>query len=118
MSNRMDITKHGLEYNEDKERIRHALNGELPVRIKDRSCKEYRPAGKEECDKYILFLYDKAVYNCIAGEKMINMYNYIVEKNEIQVSKPELLISREIENLHDTGYEYEPTTKIREPKCE
>lgn len=45
----------------DKERVRHALDGELICGESERGF-GYAPAPKEECDAYILSVVDKWVY--------------------------------------------------------
>lgn len=54
---------------EIRERIRHAMNGELP-QGEDENGTVYRSASREECDKYILAAYDKAVYHCLEANMM------------------------------------------------
>ena len=46
----------------DKERIRHALKGELMIG-EDENGFVYEPAPREECEAYILRAYDNCVYH-------------------------------------------------------
>lgn len=53
----------GQAFNKDKERIKHALKGEL-VCGESESGFEYAAAPKEECEEYILQAFDNAVFQC------------------------------------------------------
>ena len=53
----------GQCFNLDKERIKHALKGELLCGESEEGFK-YAPAPKEECEEYILAAFDNAVFQC------------------------------------------------------
>ncbi len=50
----------------DKERVLHALKGELMVE-ENADGFIYEPASKEECDEYIISAFDNAVYHVFEG---------------------------------------------------
>lgn len=53
----------GQCFNMDKERIKHALKGEL-VCGENEDGFIYESASQEECEKYILSAFDNAVFHC------------------------------------------------------
>ena len=54
----------GQACNFDKERIKHALRGELMC-DEDENGFVYAPASQEECERYILRAYDECVYQAL-----------------------------------------------------
>lgn len=72
--------KLGTAFEYDKERIKHALNGEIMVGENEHGF-IYDKCSKEEADKYILSAFDNAVYQVLKSnasacvlEKMIEGY--------------------------------------------
>ena len=53
----------GQCFNMDKERIKHALQGELVCGENEKGF-IYTSASKEECERYILSAFDNAVFQC------------------------------------------------------
>lgn len=53
----------GQCFNMDKERIKHALKGELVCRESEDGFK-YAAAPQEECERFILSAFDNAVFQC------------------------------------------------------
>lgn len=53
----------GQCFNMDKERIKHALRGELVCGESENGF-EYAPAPQEECEKFIISAFDNAVFQC------------------------------------------------------
>lgn len=53
----------GQCFNMDKERIRHALKGEL-ICGESEDGFNYAAATKEECEKFIMSAFDNAVFQC------------------------------------------------------
>jgi len=68
----------------DKERIKHALNGELIVG----ECEEgfmYGHFPKEDCDAYILSAFDNAVYHALQSMQSSRAVDRILEEKGIAI---------------------------------
>ena len=86
----------------DKERIKHALKGEL-ICGETEDGFEYTPASKEDCEEYIISAFDNAVYWAIemadSGKAIENALKpipdkgyferYVEEKNKIAMERVE-----------------------------
>lgn len=99
---------------EIKERIRHAMNGELP-QGEDENGTIYKSASREECDKYILAAYDQAVYHCLEANKFGKVYDKILEKNGIKPTMKEIVLLKADEDAKKTEYEFEPFVDFTKP---
>lgn len=100
----------GQAFKYDKERIKHALKGEV-FAGEDENGFIYKTAQKEVCDREILELFDGAVYQCmkalasgralerVAKEKMHTSGKDFIQKYMKYEAE---------ENLKDTDYGYEP----------
>ena len=69
----------------EKERIRHALNGEV-VCGEDDNGFIYKPASKEECDRLILNIYDglvRSFMNSLASERAYLRLIEAIKKKEM-----------------------------------
>ena len=97
----------GQVMNMEKERIKHALQGELMV-DEDENGFVYKKAPKEKCDRFILGAFDNAVHSCIEAYKFGRVYDYILEKNGIQISMQDIALSKAIEDCKPEDYQYEP----------
>lgn len=91
----------------DKERIKHALKGEL-LCGEDENGFIYASASKEECDKYILQAYDNVVYHAKqAMDSGRALDRLIADENiEIDFHKYIKYMCEEQEKFND--YDYEP----------
>ena len=69
----------GQMFNKDKERIRHALNGEI-LCGEDENGFIYQKASKEECDKYILSTFDNAVFEVQRANTSGRALNRIIKE--------------------------------------
>lgn len=70
----------GQCFNMDKERIRHALKGELICGESENGF-EYAPASKEECEKFILLAFDNAVFQCKQALDSGRVHERILKEN-------------------------------------
>ena len=96
----------GKIFNMDKERIKHALRGEL-VYSEGEDGFIYRPASKEECDEFILRKFDNVVFQLLESYKFGRIYDYILEKNGVKYSISDILLSKAIEDCKPEDYQYE-----------
>lgn len=96
----------GQCFNMDKERIRHALQGELFCEETVEGF-EYGPAPKEECDKYILHAFDNAVFQCseaLAGARALEKM-FIAKNGSINLQKYMRIVEEEKTKYNDYIYE-------------
>ena len=98
----------GQIFNIDKERIKHALAGELLYTDTESGELIYRPASPEECREFILRKFDNAVFHCLEQMKFGRVYDWIIEKNGIHYTIQDILISKRIEDERPCDYQYEP----------
>lgn len=98
----------GQIFNLDKERIKHALMGELLYTEAEDGMTIYRPASKEECREFILRKFDNAVYQCLEQMKFGRVYDRIIEKNGVRYTIQDILISKRLEDEKPCDYQYEP----------
>ena len=96
----------GQKFNMDKERIKHALNGELAY-SKNENGFIYRPAPIEECESFILKTFDNVVYHLLEMTKFGRIYDYLLEKNGIKYSMQDIMIGKAIEDCKPDDYQYE-----------
>jgi len=96
----------GRAFSLDKERIKHALKGELLAGETEEGF-YYKPASREECEKFILGSYDNVVFHCLEAYAFGRIYEHYLEKNGIRLSLSEILISKAIEDMKDQDYQYE-----------
>ena len=96
----------GQMFNEVKEKIKHALNGEMFYAENENGI-IYRPASKEECNDYILKAFDMAVYHCLEANAFGRVYDYLLEKHGVRYTIQEILMSKAVEDLRFQDYKYE-----------
>lgn len=66
----------------DRERLIHALNGELVTGETDDGKFTYGKASKDECDEFILSCYDNAVYHAKTGMHSGRAFEYILKRHK------------------------------------
>ena len=91
----------------DKERIKHALKGELMCgETKDGF--EYTPAPKKECEKYILSAYDEVVLQALTAMRSGRALDRIINNNGIKVNLMDYMrIVAEEEQKETDRYQFE-----------
>lgn len=94
-------------FNMDKERIKHALDGELMYSENEEGI-IYRPASREECRDFILRKFDNVVYHLLESYKFGRIYDYLMEKNGVKYNMQDILLSKAIEDCKPCDYQYEP----------
>ena len=73
-------------FNNDKERIKMALKGEL-LAGEDDSGFVYAKASKEECEAFILSAFDNAVYHCLKCARSGRALEKIMEEHDIKTDE-------------------------------
>lgn len=92
----------------DKERIKHALNGELMCGENEDGEFEYELATKAECDRYIISAFDNAVYQALSANASGRALDTILRRHGIEPSVQEYMEFLEEEKLrYAEDYEYE-----------
>ena len=98
----------GQRFNYDKERIKHALAGEL-LCGEDENGFVYELSTKEECEAYILSAFDEAVFQCLQANDSGRAMERIMRNHGLAINMPEYM--REVEKAHRefNDYVYENT---------
>ena len=101
----------GQVCNCNKERIKHALRGEL-------MCGEgengfiYAPASREECERYILRAYDECVYQALQSMDSGRAVDQLMKNHGLVLGEtyqlPEYMVLVEEEHRRFNDYVYEP----------
>ena len=107
----------GQAFAMDKERIKHALKGELMCGETEEGF-EYAPATKEECDRYILSTFDNAVYHCRQANAGGVVLEGFLNRAGVNINLREYMEAVETEyRKYECDYEYEPEEgEQHEPK--
>ena len=113
----------GQACNFDKERIKHALRGELMC-DEDENGFVYAPASREECERYILRAYDECVYQ--ASQSMDSgraldrlMKNHgLVMGESYTLAEYGNLVEEEHRKFNDYVYEPDDEELDDPPECE
>ena len=92
--------------NLDKERIRHALNGELMVG-EDENGFIYEKADKADCDDYILHAYDNVVFLCKQAYDSGRALDAIMQAHGVKVDLREYMETVMKENQKFNDYVFE-----------
>lgn len=97
-------------FNYDKERIKKALDGQL-LSGENESGFTYKPAKKEDCNRYILEAFDNAVFHCMdINATAIALEKYLDDKG-FKINFSELVAYMELEKkkaYESKEYIYEP----------
>lgn len=76
-------------FNYDKERLLHALKGELLWGESEEGF-IYEEASEEECRKFIIDVFDNAVYHALQGYSSGRVYEKVLEANGIKPSNGQI----------------------------
>lgn len=88
----------------DKERIKHALRGQMMCGETEEGF-EYCTASKEQCEEYILSAYDNAVYHALQAMTSARAHERLHGENK--PSLKEYMDAFEEENRRFNDYKYE-----------
>ena len=101
----------GQVCNFDKERIKHALRGELMCG-EDENGFVYAPASREECERYILRAYDECVYQALQSMDSGRALDRLMKNHGLVMGEtyklPEYMVLVEEEHQRFNDYVYEP----------
>lgn len=98
----------GQCFSNDKERIRHALDGELFCGEDEEGNFEYMMATREECCEYIISAFDNAVYQALSAMASGRALDAIMRKHGIEPDLKEYMATVEEENTRFEGdYTYD-----------
>ena len=94
----------GDAFSMDKERIKHALNGEIMVGEEEGGF-IYDKASKKECDDFILHAFDNAVYWALKMCLDSNIFADMVEKfKRKEITENDILVEY-LDKEHERGME-------------
>ena len=76
-------------FNYDKERLLHALDGQLMCGETETGF-EYADATEDECRAYIIQVFDNAVYHALQGYGCGRVYEKVMEANGMKINDGQL----------------------------
>ena len=113
----------GQACNFDKDRIKHALRGELMC-DEDENGFVYAPASREECEKFILSKYDECVYQALQSMDSGRALSRLMEEHGVVMGKTYTvmeygaLVEEEHQKFNDYVYEPDDEELDDPPECE
>lgn len=97
--------------NMDKERIKHALNGELMAGENEDGF-VYEKAEQSECNDFILRAFDNVVFHCLQSMDSGRAMEKIMKKHGLRIDMKEYMETVEQEKQAFNDYVYEEDEEL------